>query len=93
MTGKALTINWIFWDEIVSLSNNEKLIRLVDDKLIEKTASGSLAHSLRYVKYSDFGIRLNKKHPFFHIKSIGEFLILDLLSKDDRLSIFEGVLG
>jgi hypothetical protein len=88
----AYTSYELFLSEIIRLSNNPKLISLIDDKVISdkneipriidivfKIVEGNIQDNTE----PEFATRLNQKHSFFHPEWISEYLIIDLTIKDE----------
>ncbi len=88
----------LFLKEIISLSNNERLISLIDDEnnptkneypRIEKLEF-EIKEGNRYENTEPkFATELNKKHPFFHTEWISEYLILNLKIKGKETDVLE----
>ena len=81
-----------YFSEIIQLSNNPKLISLIDDKVLSdkneipriedivfKIVEGNIHDNTE----PEFATRLNHKHSFFHTEWISEYLIIDLTIKDE----------
>lgn len=84
----------LFLKEIINLSNNEKLIYLIDDEYIPSKNEYPRIEKLEFdIKIGnryensepDFAIQLNKKHSFFHTEWISEYLIIYLNIKGENI--------
>lgn len=80
----------LFLHEILTLSNNQKLIFLIDDipfvdknaiSRIEEITFSIIRGNIHDNNEPEFATRLNEKHPFFHTEWTEEYLVIDLKIK------------
>lgn len=86
----------LFLKDIVEMSENEKLISLIDDIVIWDTAEIPRIEKIRFeIKEGNIHDEnlpeeikeLQESYPFFHVETVNEFLFIDLTIKDE--DVFE----